>query len=249
MIKYPYSDFHELNLDWLLEKVKNNEISIEELEKIVEVLQPGAANLVDRVEALESGDMTIGGVKTFLQNLRVKLADSSSGGALMSLIFQNRDGLAYGRLGARLSTQEVMRHFEAREYSSDDDGTPLNTYEVYRLPDVDANLRANMSYDIITTKNNGEHRASLNVNETQYISSTEGPSASYVCFYFLFAGESAFEYGVIVNGKFNVLYTTPSYSHWLKMASSGVLTRCGVMNNDEDFEIKIVDIFGTAQLE
>lgn len=32
--QFPYTNFHELNLDWLLRKMKENNIKIEELENI-----------------------------------------------------------------------------------------------------------------------------------------------------------------------------------------------------------------------
>ena len=37
--KYPYTDFHELNIDWLLETVKKHGSSIEELQELVSELK------------------------------------------------------------------------------------------------------------------------------------------------------------------------------------------------------------------
>jgi len=37
--KYPYTDFHELNIDWLLETVKKHSSSIEELQQLVSQLK------------------------------------------------------------------------------------------------------------------------------------------------------------------------------------------------------------------
>ena len=37
--KYPYTDFHELNIDWLLETVKKHSSSIEELQELVSELK------------------------------------------------------------------------------------------------------------------------------------------------------------------------------------------------------------------
>ena len=47
MIKYPYTDFHEMNLDWILNKIKELEEdpSTDELEGRVEALEENAAEL------------------------------------------------------------------------------------------------------------------------------------------------------------------------------------------------------------
>lgn len=47
--KFPYTNFHELNANWILKKIKEMEEDIEELKTKV-------ANLEDRVTALEGGE-------------------------------------------------------------------------------------------------------------------------------------------------------------------------------------------------
>ena len=45
MIKYPYTDFHEINLNWILEKVKEVEPLPEEVENNINVVNEAINNL------------------------------------------------------------------------------------------------------------------------------------------------------------------------------------------------------------
>lgn len=54
--KYPYTDFHELNLDWILKQVKANKISIEECLKLIEKWSDKADKIIELYQAIITGD-------------------------------------------------------------------------------------------------------------------------------------------------------------------------------------------------
>ena len=99
-----------------------------------------------------SGSQTVGGTKTFSANINVQ-HDSAT---YRALNFKNGAGntlvsvLGYTSTAANI----VGARFYVREYSAQSTATTSGTgyYEAYRLPACTANLSANATYEIITTK-------------------------------------------------------------------------------------------------
>lgn len=60
--------------------------------------------------------------------------------------------------------------FYFREHSANSSGTMLSNYEQYRLPAPDGNRSSNATYDILTTKNDGQ--LTLTYTSNTYVSST-----------------------------------------------------------------------------
>lgn len=54
--KYPYTDFHELNLDWILKQVRANKVSIEECLKLIEEWSDKADKITELYQAIITGD-------------------------------------------------------------------------------------------------------------------------------------------------------------------------------------------------
>ena len=60
MVSYPYSNFQDLNLDWILDEIKALKDQVEDLEERVEALEPQAETPLDEddteVEITPAGD-------------------------------------------------------------------------------------------------------------------------------------------------------------------------------------------------
>ena len=54
--KYPYTDFHELNLDWILKQVRANKVSIEECLKLIEEWTDKADKITELYQAIITGN-------------------------------------------------------------------------------------------------------------------------------------------------------------------------------------------------
>lgn len=73
--KYPYTDFHELNLDWMIEAISNVQSSIDMFDETVQELKKELANiqgLYPRVATLESYVATL---QIELNTVKIKLAE------------------------------------------------------------------------------------------------------------------------------------------------------------------------------
>ena len=54
--KYPYTDFHELNLDWVLEKIKAHQDNIDDIYKIINSWADTAEKIQELYQAIISGN-------------------------------------------------------------------------------------------------------------------------------------------------------------------------------------------------
>ena len=54
--KYPYTDFHELNLDWVLNKIKANQDNIDEIFTIINAWADTAEKIRELYQAIISGN-------------------------------------------------------------------------------------------------------------------------------------------------------------------------------------------------
>ena len=54
--KYPYTDFHELNLDWVLEKIKKHQDDIDAVYAIIDTWADTAEKIIDLYNAIISGN-------------------------------------------------------------------------------------------------------------------------------------------------------------------------------------------------
>ena len=93
MIKYPFSDFHEMNLNWMLEKVKEVEPLPEEVENNINVVNEAINNLntiLNNVPTLTTVNV---GTTAPTQTIKIK-CNSDNGLAL--LVFARRTGTNSG---------------------------------------------------------------------------------------------------------------------------------------------------------
>lgn len=75
--KYPYTNFHELNLDWILEKINEFDSKLKSWSEIVEELQSHLAEIdsfEERLEAIESSISDLNEIRAHLTNLDSEIA-------------------------------------------------------------------------------------------------------------------------------------------------------------------------------
>lgn len=70
--KYPYTDFHELNIDWLLKIVKQHSSSIEDLQKLVSELKKMTP---EEVQAMIDNSIMVNNqdIRTWLNDLHITI--------------------------------------------------------------------------------------------------------------------------------------------------------------------------------
>ena len=73
--KYPYTDFHELNLDWLLKKYKGLLDSLTQLDQWIDTHQTEYEELKKAVDDLESGQWSPEFVKTLISWYKNNIID------------------------------------------------------------------------------------------------------------------------------------------------------------------------------
>ena len=79
--KYPYTNFHELNLDWILEKINEFDAKLKSWSEIVEELQSHLAEIdsfEERLEAVESSISDLNEIRQHLTNLDNDVANLDS---------------------------------------------------------------------------------------------------------------------------------------------------------------------------
>ena len=136
----------------------------------------------------------------------VDIANTSSNSSQTRYRFSDKDNAICGNAYVAFASGGGGR-FYFREHSANTSGTMLSYYEQYRLPTPDGNRSSNASYDILTTKNDGQ--LTLTYTSNTYVSSTS------------FGYMSAYRRGdiIIVHGNLEVTTTIPTGTNWTQIGS------------------------------
>ena len=111
------------------------------------------------------------GIKTagIMQAQYVDVLHNTSNSPQVRYRFSDKDNAICGNAYVAFASGGGGR-FYFREHSANTSGTMLSYYEQYRLPTPDGNRSSNASYDILTTKNDGQ--LTLTYTSNTYVSST-----------------------------------------------------------------------------
>lgn len=118
--KYPYTDFHEINLDWLLGKVKELNSSVEEIKALMEKI---VTMTPEQIQKLINDSITIydRDLKQFLNTMRIDIttdykAYCDSAIRQLTIYIDNRDAYydAYARGYAAAALYEAKTYAEER---------------------------------------------------------------------------------------------------------------------------------------
>ena len=136
----------------------------------------------------------------------VDVLHNTSNSPQMRYRFSDKDNAICGNAYVAFASGGGGR-FYFREHSANTSGTMLSYYEQYRLPTPDGNRSSNVTYDILTTKNDGQ--LTLTYTSNTYVSSTA------------FAYMSAYRRGdiIIVHGNLEVTTTIPTGTNWTQIGS------------------------------
>lgn len=136
----------------------------------------------------------------------VDAANTTTNSSQMRYRFSDKDNAIAGNAYVAFASGGGGR-FYFREHSANSSGTMLSYYEQYRLPTPNGNRSSNATYDILTTKNDGQ--LTLTYTSNNYVSSTG------------FGYMSAYRRGdiIIVHGNLEVTTTIPTGTNWTQIGS------------------------------
>lgn len=111
------------------------------------------------------------GIKTagIMQAQYVDVTNTTANSSQTRYRFSDKDNAICGNAYVAFASGGGGR-FYFREHSANSSGQMLSYYEQYRLPTPDGNRSSNASYDILTTKNDGQ--LTLTYTSNTYVSST-----------------------------------------------------------------------------
>lgn len=138
----------------------------------------------------------------------VDIANTSSNSSQTRYRFSDKDNAICGNAYVAFASGGGGR-FYFREHSANSSGTMLSYYEQYRLPTPDGNRSSNATYDILTTKNDGQ--LTLTYTSNTYVSSS---SFGYV---------NAFRQSNVytIRGNLEVTTVIPTGTNWTQIGSIG----------------------------